>query len=268
MKSGYDDFSADKNLKLRGRVGTKLLVLIPAYNEADRISKVISGVRSSVGPAEILVIDDGSTDRTAEVAESCGIRVLRLDKNRGYGAALQAGYKAAREEDVDVLVQLDADGQHDPKSIRSLLAALEDPEVEVVIGSRFLSYRKYQMPLIRRIGLALFRLLLLVLTRRKYTDPTSGFQAIRGSALTYYTSDYFPADYPDANVIFFLWKAGIRVVEAPAVFHPSPDGKKPLHSGFRPLIYVLKMLGSLFMTLVRPIPKELRGERYKSSASK
>jgi glycosyltransferase involved in cell wall biosynthesis len=190
-------------------------------------------------------------------APNAGARVLRIPDNRGYCAALQAGYKLAHEERADVVVQLDADGQHDPVSIKTLLAALEDPEVEVVVGSRFLTHRRYKIPPAKRLGMALFRSMLWILTRRRFTDPTSGFQAIRKSALPYFTSEHFPMDYPDANVIYFLWKAGIKVVEAPAVFHPSPPGKAPLHRGLRAFTYMMKMSFSLLRIMISPIPKEL-----------
>lgn len=231
---------------------TNGVVVIPAYNEAARIAGVLEAVKAVVGPMEIVVVDDGSTDDTAAVAERAGATVLRLPTNQGYGVALQAGYLYAGRRGADVVVQLDADGQHDPSSIPTLLQALEKEHTDVVLGSRFLGAPTYRPPWARRIGQAFFRTLLNALTRSRYTDPTSGFQAIRGSALWFFTSDAFPYDYPDADVLLMLHRAGLHCVEVPAVFRASPPGKISMHQGWRSFYYVARMLLSLGLTLVRP----------------
>lgn len=244
----------------------RLIVLLPAYNEAQRISGVIQRVREVLPHANVVVVDDGSTDDTAVRAREAGALVLRLPANQGYGVALQTGYTYASEVGADLVVQLDADGQHDPASIPGLLKGLEDPNVSVVIGSRFLADECYQIPFARRVGQVLFRSILNFLTRKKFTDPTSGFQAIRGSALWFFTSDAFPVDFPDADVLLMLSMAGINVKEVPASFRASPRGKVTLHSGIRPFYYVVKMLFSLFLTLIRPKPFRQGGEGAKVPA--
>jgi glycosyltransferase involved in cell wall biosynthesis len=244
-----------------------LIVLLPAYNEAGRIGGVIERIREAVPECEIVVVDDGSTDGTPDAARKASATVLCLPANQGYGVALQAGYVYAAEVGAEVVVQLDADGQHDPVSIPQLLAGLEDPGIGVVIGSRFLGEESYRVPFVRNVGQRFFRGILNLLTRSRYTDPTSGYQAIRGSVLWFFTSDAFPVDYPDADVLLMLWMAGIRVKEVPARFRASPPGKVSLHSGLRPFYYVFKMLFSLFLTLIRPRPLQRAGKGARSERS-
>lgn len=237
-----------------------VIVIIPAYQEAARIGAVIDAVFAARPGLRVVVIDDGSADDTAEVARRHGATVLRLPTNQGYGVALQAGYCYAARAGADAVVQLDADGQHDPASIPDLLAALASPDVDVVIGSRWLGDSRYPMPALRRWGQLVFRAILNRFTSYRYTDPTSGFQAIKGRALWFYTSDAFPYDYPDADVLLMLNRAGLRCIEVPARFHPSPPGKISMHDGYKPFYYVLRMLLSLALTLIRPQPKP-RGVR-------
>lgn len=233
------------------------LVVIPARNEGARIGAVIAAIRR-VSAAPILVIDDCSTDDTAAVARGAGARVISLPVNLGYGAALQTGFMVARDAGATRVVQLDADGQHDAASIPDLLAALETGDAELVIGCRFHPESDYRMGAVRGAGLTLFRVLLRLLTGRRFSDPTSGFKAWSGAALPFLTSAFYPVDYPDADVLHLLHRAGFCIIEVPARFHPSPPGKRTLHSGLQPVYYVIKMLLSLFINLIRPVPPPLR----------
>ena len=236
-----------------------ILVLIPAYNEAPRIGAVVAGVRRALTRAEVVVIDDGSSDGTARQARAAGATVLSLPMNLGYGDALRTGYEYALASGAQVVVQLDADGQHDPSSITTLLDAMADRDAGVVIGCRFAGSGDYRMPMLRRIGSRLFSAILRLLTGRRFHDPTSGFQAIRRSALRFFATDNLPGDYPDADFIYFLCRSGIEVVEAPARFEPSPDGKRTLHEGLLSVFYVAKMLLSVFLTMLRPLPDRSAG---------
>jgi len=232
------------------------MVIVPAHNEGPRIGEVIREVRRQVSAAEVLVIDDGSTDDTSEAARGAGARVIRHPINLGYSLALQEGYRQAEEAGVQVVVQMDADGQHDAGSIECLLETLDKEEADVVIGSRFLGRNGYRMPFERRLGQRLFRAILVLLTGRHFSDPTSGFQVIRGSVLGHLTEHRYPKHHPDAAAIYFLWKSGLRVIEAPALFHPSPAGKTSLHEGLRPFSYVAWQLLELVRVLILPIPAE------------
>lgn len=227
------------------------IIIIPAYNEENNISPLIKEIRDKVSGAAILVIDDGSRDRTARVAEKAGAMVMRLPFNMGYGAALQTGFKYALLKRYMYVVQMDADGQHDPDSIRDLLNEVKKENADVVIGSRFLGgSSEYKTSGVRRIGMALFSKIASVIIGQPVTDPTSGYQALNRDAIRFYASPYYPADYPDADVMIMLHRAGLRIREIPVRMHPRKQGQS-MHSGLKPVYYIFKMFLSMFVTLLR-----------------
>lgn len=224
-------------------------VIIPAYNEAGRILSTIAGVRR-VSDADIIVVDDGSDDNTAEEARATGALIIKLSSNLGYGAALQAGFKYALDKGYEFAIQMDADGQHDPLSIKALISPILNDEVDITIGSRFLDKGNYKAPFVRRMGMYFFGIITSVLTGRKITDPTSGFQALNKKVMEFYASDAYPVDYPDADVILMLHRQGFRFREVPVIMHNA--AKKSMHSGIlNPLYYIFKMMLSIFVTLLR-----------------
>ncbi|MGE0708535.1 MAG: glycosyltransferase family 2 protein [Planctomycetota bacterium] len=229
------------------------LVLIPAFNEEGGLGAVLDEVHRHTH-FDILVIDDGSHDATAKVARAHGATVLRHPFNMGYGAALQTGYKFASEGDYEVLVQLDADGQHDPAYIPVLAERVLSGQSDVSVGSRFLTGDGYIPPLARRLGMVLFGYIASVVTHRRVTDPTSGYQALGRRVFRFFQSDLFPADYPDADVLILIYRAGFRGEEIPVAMKPSATGKS-MHSGLlRPLFYVFKMFLSILVTILRKPP--------------
>ena len=228
-----------------------VLIIIPAYNEGNNIASLIENIRNRITGVDILAIDDGSTDRTARTAEKAGAIVIRLPFNMGYGAALQTGFKYALQKRYRYVVQMDADGQHDPGSIRTLLDEIKKEDVDVVIGSRFMDNKAtYKSPLIRRIGMGIFGKIASIITGCPVTDPTSGFQALNRDAMRFYASPYYPVDYPDADVIIMLHRAGLRIREVAVTMHARKEGTS-MHSGLKPVYYVFKMFLSMFVTLLR-----------------
>ncbi|MBL4850509.1 MAG: glycosyltransferase family 2 protein [Planctomycetes bacterium] len=234
---------------LRGRG----VVLIPAYNEEQCLGEVLDRIRASC-PFDILIVDDGSVDSTARVARSHGATVVRHPFNMGYGAALQTGYKFASRRHYEVLVQIDADGQHDPAYIVPLARRILEGHSDACVGSRFLVGEGYIPPLARRAGMVLFGKIASIVTRRRVTDPTSGYQALSRRVFTFFKSDLFPADYPDADVLILLYRAGFHAEEIPVKMQASVTGQS-MHGGIiRPLFYVFKMLLSICVTLLREPP--------------
>lgn len=228
----------------------KIVILIPAYNEARRIAAVIDAVRQTAPAVAIVVIDDGSTDHTAAVASAAGAKVLSHPFNMGYGVTIQTGYKYAWRYGYDYVVQIDGDGQHDPAFIPQLLAPVLAGEVDLALGSRFLGVESYRPSLPRRLGIAFFRKLVTVLIGRSISDPTSGYQAFNRRVAGFFTSEIFPCDYPDADVLLTLDLAGFRLREVPVRMYANLEGRS-MHSGLRPLYYMVKMLLSLLVTLLR-----------------
>lgn len=226
------------------------LVIIPAYNEADGIAAVIENIRTAVPSADILVVNDGSRDETADMAKKAGAVVLSHTFNMGYGVTIQTGYKYAYAHGYDYLVQIDGDGQHDPSFIPELLAPVKSGDVDFAIGSRFLWFDSYRPSFSRRLGILFFRKLVTVIIGRSITDPTSGFQAFNRSVVKFFTTDVFPCDYPDADMLITLNLAGFRMRELPVRMFANPSGKT-MHSGIKPLYYMFKMCLSIVVTLLR-----------------
>jgi glycosyltransferase involved in cell wall biosynthesis len=234
----------------------RTLIIIPALNEAGRIGTVVSDVRKSVPSGDVLVVDDGSSDTTAEEATMAGARVLSLPVNLGYGAALQAGYKAAVRQGYSVIGQIDGDGQHDASYLPALLRQLREGDADVVIGSRFLDRDGHYTPSrARKLGIGLFARVASWYMRQPVSDPTSGFQVMRVPVARFFCSHVYPNDYPDADILILLHRSGYRVSEVPVQMR-MPTGKS-MHSGHHSIYYVYKMVLSILVTLLRPRgPKE------------
>lgn len=228
----------------------RLLVLIPAYNEAKAIARTIAQIRSEAPAAELLVVNDGSRDDTAAVAAAAGATVLSHAFNMGYGVTIQTGYKYAWENGYEFLVQLDGDGQHDPAFIPALLAPVLAGQTDFALGSRFLDLNSYRPSFTRRLGILFFRKLVSVLIGREITDPTSGYQAFNREVIRFFTTEIFPCDYPDADMLITLNLAGFRIREVPVRMFANAEGTS-MHSGFKPLYYMFKMCLSILVTLLR-----------------
>lgn len=227
-----------------------LLIIIPAYNEQGRVGRVIRDVHGALPDADVLVVNDGSTDGTALDAEGAGARVLSLPVNSGYGVALQTGYKFGVREGYAKIGQIDADGQHRAEYLTAMLEALEQQDADLIVGSRFLGDDDhYKPPFARALGIGLFAHLTSSITHEHISDPTSGFQLMRSRVARLFCSDVYPTDYPDADVLILLHRTGYRVREIPVQMRPSPG--KSMHSGHTGPYYVYKMLLSIFVTLLR-----------------
>lgn len=225
------------------------LIVIPAYNEEAVIGEVISGIKRTEPEMDILVVNDGSSDRTSEIAKSFDVKVIDIPYNIGYGGAIQTGFRFAVDYGYDYVITMDGDGQHDPESIRSLVEAIEMEKADVVLGSRFLG-GNYRMGLARRWGSWVFSWIANLYTGVKITDPTSGFLIYNRRAFTYLSKgDNYPLDYPDVNVIMALHKINFKLTEAP-VRMIEKQTSKSMHSGLRPLVYVLRMTLAIIMVFL------------------
>ena len=227
------------------------LVIIPALNEAGRIGAVLRGIDQQGIDADVLVIDDGSEDDTPAEARRLGAQVIRHPFNMGYGAALQTGYIYAYKRHYDHVVQMDADGQHDPESIHTLLENLTG-DVDLVLGSRFLGNDPPPVTLPRRVGSKLFAWIVTRWTGTPITDPTSGFQVMSRRVLREVVQDHFPEDFPDADVLITLSRAGLKLKEVPVRMHPRKGGVS-MHRGSMAAYYTYKMFLTLALLTVRRV---------------
>ena len=231
------------------------LVVIPAFDEGEHIARVLQAVTRHAPEFDVLVVDDASRDNTAEIARANGATVVIHPFNMGYGAALQTGYRYALKSDYRVVVQLDADGQHDPETVSKLAEPVLSGQLDVVLGTRFHPGSSYRMPVLRWLGSLWFSSLVRWLTGLSISDPTTGMQALSPRVLQLYTSDAFPADYPDADMIVLLHRNRYRIGEMPVTMHERPDAPS-MHRGIAVLYYVYKMtLAILMNTIRRPTPQ-------------
>ncbi len=229
------------------------MILIPAFNEERDIARVVRAVGAAVPGLPVVIVDDGSRDRTAAAARAAGATVLSHPFNLHYGAALCTGYAYALAQGYGRVVQMDADGQHDPASIRAVLDAL-DAGADLVLGSRFRDPGSYTPPTVRRIGIRLMSWVASCLLGQRITDAATGFQGLSRRQVRFYaTATHFPHDYPDANVIIRSARAGFRVVEVPARMHAAERGGG-MHAGVKALWYVFKMAVAISIEISRRVP--------------
>jgi len=232
--------------------GKRILVIVPALNEADSIEKVIEDVQTHLPEAGILVVNDGSVDPTSHRAKSSGAVVLDLPFNLGIGGAMQAGYKYAYEKGYDIAIQVDADGQHDPKEIRRLLDALETRGADVVIGSRFIGNSEYKSSFMRRIGIAIFSSVISMIVGQKITDPTSGFRVANRKAIQLFAFDY-PQDYPEPEVVILLHQCRLKMIEVPVGMSERYFGESSI-TKIRSVYYMVKVLLAIFVDCFKKPP--------------
>jgi glycosyltransferase involved in cell wall biosynthesis len=230
------------------------LAVVPAYNEADTVGRVVRALHHHAPGWDVLVIDDGSTDKTGARARRSGAEVLRLPFNLGIGGAMQAGFVYALEGGYELMVQVDADGQHDPQEIARLLEVRDrHPDVDMVCGSRFLGAdRHYPAPISRRTGIHLFAFLLSRIVGERVSDPTSGFRLYNRRAIELFARDY-PHDYPEVEAVLMLHHHRLRMREEQVRMYERGGGVSSISSG-KSVYYMIKVLLAIGVGLVRRRP--------------
>ncbi len=231
------------------------IAIVPAYNEAASIGGVVEEMRRVDPGMEVLVVDDGSIDQTARIAAESGARVVRLPYNLGIGGAVQTGYQYAREHDFDLAVQVDGDGQHDPREIEKLLQPILDGDADMVVGSRFAGTVVYRAPRTRRLGIRIFATVVSLIVRQRVTDPTSGFRAVNRRAIRLFAADY-PHDYPEVEATVLVFRHRLSMAEVPVAMRTRTSGRSSI-TWFRSVYYMVKVLLALFIGLFRRYPTPL-----------
>lgn len=232
---------------------SRVLIIVPAYNEEHALPRFISELKTVSLPGiqlDILVINDGSTDKTAEKAEAAGARVLTLPLNLGIGGAMQTGFRAARELNYDIAVQMDGDGQHPAAGLASLLEPVLSGQLDLAIGSRFLRDRSgFKSTFLRRIGIHFFSSLLHGLTGLPVTDPTSGFRAAGRKVINCF-ADYYPVDFPEPEAIMIARRHGARIGEVPVAMRARLGGITSIRY-FKTVYYMLKVTLAILIDLLK-----------------
>jgi glycosyltransferase involved in cell wall biosynthesis len=225
------------------------IAILPAHNEEDSVAGVIDEIRQADPEFQIVVVDDGSEDGTARVADAAGAIVLRLPFNVGIGGAVQTGYQYARDNGFDIAVQVDADGQHDPREIGRLLEPILEGRADMVVGTRFAEGGGYRGTRIRRVGIHLFAAIVSLLVRQRVTDTTSGFRAVNRKAIRLFAAVY-PPDYPEVEATVVLSRHRLKMIEVPVQMRIRETGNSSI-TAIRAVYYMTKVLLALFIGLFR-----------------
>ena len=230
----------------------RLLIFIPAYNEEGAIHAVVTNVRAELPHADVLVIDDGSRDRTAQVARAAGAMVVRHPFNLGIGGAMQTGLKFADTQGYDYAIRLDGDGQHQASAIQRFLAILRAGEADMVIGSRFINETyDWTIPRSRRIGIWLYAASVTAVTGARHTDTTSGFCGMNRAAIRALAT-YLPQDFPDVESRVIIHKAGLRQREVPVHMQARAAGVSSINLS-KSIYYALKVTAAVLTTAMKDI---------------
>ena len=239
----------------RSRSGERrsdVLIIVPVLNEAEALPSVLGDLRRESPCSDVVVVNDGSTDRTAAVAREAGFRVLDMCFNLGIGGAMQAGFKYAVERGYAIAVQLDGDGQHPADQIDKIVAPVRDSGCDMAIGSRFLEDNGYEGDPWRRRGTRFLSRICTLASGQRITDATSGFRAFGPRALSYFVARY-PADYPEPETIVLLSRRGMRVCEVPVEMRARQGGKSSI-SGIGGVYYMAKVTLALLIAVFKREP--------------
>jgi glycosyltransferase involved in cell wall biosynthesis len=233
--------------------GPRILAIMPAYNENESIGSTIDELKSVRPDVDILVVDDGSLDNTADIARQHGCAVASLPMNLGLGGAVQTGLRYAAQHGYDVAFQYDADGQHRADQIQHITEPILNGEADMVLGSRFLEGKKYKVSAVRGLAMWLLRSLSSAIIHQRITDNTSGFRAYSSDAVRFMITNC-SFDYPEIEAIIRLTRDGFRYREAPVIMRERVAGTS-MFTPARATYFVLRSLMSILMSALDVKPK-------------
>jgi len=241
--------SAEKARTQKSSADKRVLVIIPAWNEAGSIAEVIAEIRGELPAYDVLVVNDGSTDETERVALAAGARVVSLPYNLGVGGAMRLGYRYADENDYDIALQIDADGQHDPRYVPKLIDALD--QAKLVIGARFAGEGDYQVRGPRRWAMGLLSRVLSRMAKTTLSDTTSGFRACDRDIIRLF-AQWYPVEYLGDTVetLVRVIRLGHPVAQIPVAMRPRAAGM-PSNSPVKAMIYLGRAMITLLLALNR-----------------
>jgi len=229
---------------------SQTLIVMPAFNEEASVAAVVAEVYAKLPGVTCLVVDDGSTDDTARIAKEAGALVASMPFNMGVGGALRLGYQFARDNGFSVAVQIDADGQHDPGNVPSLIAALDG--ADLVIGARFSGEGDYEVRGPRRWAMNVLSTVLSRVVKTRLNDTTSGFKAAGPRAIALFAHS-FPAEYLGDTIeaLVIAARGGLRVAQVPTSMRPRAGGQ-PSHNPIKAAVYLARAFIALLVALMRP----------------
>ena len=229
----------------------KILIVIPAYNEAENIEKVLNELKKDVHFADILVLNDCSKDNTEEVLIKNHIRYINQIFNMKYAMNIQTGLKYAFQNDYDYVIQFDADGQHIAKEAIKLLEKMQETKADIVIGSRYLKDMGYPCPFMRRIGTKIFEIIIKIFCKKRIVDPLSGFQCLNKKVIKYYSRMGNYPEFPDANLVIEMLRRGYKIEEVPVKMRLRENGES-MHGGIiKPIKYMIQMFYTIMFIFIQ-----------------
>ena len=235
----------------------EVLFVIPAYNEGENIEKVLKEIKRDAEFADIIVVNDGSSDNTSSIVSKMKVNCIDMVYNVGYAMAVQTGIKYAYQNDYDYVITMDADGQHIAKEALKLLEEAKKGESDIIIGSRYLVDTGYPCPLFRRIGTKIFEGLIKLFCHKKIADPLSGFQCLNKKVIKLYAKKGEYPEYPDANLVIDMLYKGYKIKEVPVSMRLREAGES-MHGG---IIKPIKYMISMFYTIVLIVIKNIGGRK-------
>lgn len=235
----------------------KILLIIPAYNEEENIlktyQKIVDYNKKNKTRYEVIVINDGSKDNTQKILEENNIPHINLVRNLGIGGAVQTGYKYAFENDYDIAIQYDGDGQHDVRYVKKLIKPILDGQADLTIGSRFLEKdsSNFKSTWIRRIGINIISFLIKMCTGRKITDTTSGFRAVNRSIISIFAKEY-PIDSPEPASFVAIAKRGYKTMEVSVSMNAREGGTSSITTHlWKPVYYMVNVSLSIIIASLK-----------------
>lgn len=229
----------------------KILLIIPSYNEEDNILnnyyRIMEYNKKSVINYDVIIINDGSTDKTEEICKKNNIPYISLIHNLGIGGAVQTGYKYAYENGYDVAVQFDGDGQHDINYVKNIIEPIQNGTADMVIGSRFIdkSSSAFKTSKARRIGIKVISFFIKLITRKKIYDTTSGFRAVNKKIIKKFASNY-PVEYPEPVSTTELLRLGYDVSEVPVSMNERENGVSSIRA-WKNIYYMVNVVLSIII---------------------
>lgn len=234
----------------------KVLLIIPAYNEAENIERVVDNIVENYPQYDYVIVNDGSADQTYEICRQKGYHVLNLSVNLGIGGAVQAGYLYAKRNHYEIAVQIDGDGQHDVAYVRDVIKPILEGQADVTVGSRFMKKEGFQSSSSRRFGILLLSTFIKICTGKRVYDVTSGFRAVNAKFIDIYSEDY-PRDYPEPEALVIAMVHGGKVQEVPVVMRERQSGTSSINLK-RSVYYMVKVTLAIF---IRRLSYGIRRER-------
>ena len=227
----------------------KKLIIIPAYNEEANIERTVTAIEQNAKGFDYVIINDCSTDSTRKICEKNGYNIVNLPINLGIGGAVQTGYRYAYENNYDVAVQVDGDGQHDPEFLDKMAEYLMKHQLDMVIGSRFIEKKGFQSSAARRVGIKFFTWLIKRMTGETITDPTSGLRMVGRQAMDLFSKDY-PRDYPEPESVVAVLRRNMKVEEIPVVMKERIGGVSSI-SMKKSIYYMIKVPLAILIERIR-----------------